>query len=89
MNRQQTLLLSIAELKINVLLTKSCARYLESNLWNAERSWVDAAYPQQPDVTVGYYAVHEIGNGGRELALIDYDGNIFLVHQDHASIVVG
>lgn len=80
----------IAELKQNVLVKENPAcKYLESYNWNQERSFVDANYRQEPDVYAGYYEVVEVGNGGRELALKDFDGRVFVVHQDYASIVVG
>lgn len=79
----------VAHLKVDVLLFQANGKYLESTPWNAERSYVDSNYPSSPSLWAGYYEVAKIGNGGRELALIDLDGNIFVAHQDHAEIVIG
>jgi hypothetical protein len=90
MSRATALLPMIAELKQHITLsTTPVSQYYQANRWQEERSWVDANYYQQPDVYAGFYEVVEIGNGGRELLLIDCDGRKFCVHQDHASIVVG
>ena len=79
---------SVVHLKIDILLQKSTGRFNESSRWCHVRSAMDSKYPSFPDVMAGFYILVEVGNGGRELAIRDHDGNEFLVHQDHAEIIL-
>lgn len=80
----------VAELKQNVILRANPGcKFLEISIWDSAHAAHNPNYPQTPDVWAGFYVVHQIGNGGRELALRDFDDRIFVVHQDHAEIVLG
>ena len=77
----------VVHLKKDILIQSGVRRFNESSCWNAQRAALDSNYPAMPDVMAGFYILVEEGNGGREMAIRDHDGNTFLVHQDHAEIL--
>jgi hypothetical protein len=77
----------IVALKFPILLATSNRRHLECVIWNDKRASLDPTYPSRPDVTAGYYPLKELGNGGREMAILDGSGRSFIVHQDHAELM--
>ena len=72
-----------AEIK-NPLIIRSSVNGLSSVVWNQERSFVDANYPQQPDIYQGFYWVHKILRNGTEFLIETVDGQLVEVHQDNA-----